>query len=200
MKIDRDFAGDGADVDQVPTAVEGFKGLSQALVRCPRAQGINDDIDTFAMGHFTDPLVSRDCTEGVNFNPARGRQVFHFLEQILVSGGAEDFTNAHSQRQGDGAQAECPADPVDQHGAAGTNVGLEQCFVGGAQITQSRGGFEADVVWQFDQAVLRGRNVLAKTTVGVVFEHARAFRCEPEIAVERIGGARNGVTRAACPA
>ncbi|MNE99682.1 hypothetical protein D3C80_1983990 [compost metagenome] len=70
------------------TAMEGFERLGQALVRSTRAQGINDDIDTFAMGYFTYPLVSRYCAEGVNFNPARGCQVFHLLEQILVSGGA----------------------------------------------------------------------------------------------------------------
>ncbi|MNL72529.1 hypothetical protein D3C87_1978550 [compost metagenome] len=44
---------------------------------------------------------------------------------------------------------------------------------------------------------MRGGNVLAKAAVGVVFEHARAFRREAKIAVEGIGGAGNCVARTA---
>ncbi|MNT83877.1 hypothetical protein D3C72_2238160 [compost metagenome] len=47
---------------------------------------------------------------------------------------------------------------------------------------------------------MRGRDVLAKAAVGVVFEHARAFRRKAKIAVEGIGGAGNCVTRTASSA
>ncbi|MNN75247.1 hypothetical protein D3C81_1915370 [compost metagenome] len=87
------------------------------------------------MGDFIGPFVGGNRTQAVNFNPARGRQVFNLLEQVLISRGAENFTNTHGQCQGDGAQAECPADPVDQHCAAGTRVSLEQRLISRAQIT-----------------------------------------------------------------
>ncbi|MNI64590.1 hypothetical protein D3C73_1200460 [compost metagenome] len=98
MQVDGDFAGDGADVDQVPTTMERFKGLGQAFVGSPWAQGINDHIDAFAMGDFKDPFIGGNRTKGMNFDPARSCQVFHLLEQLLVSRSAEDFSYPHGQR------------------------------------------------------------------------------------------------------
>lgn len=44
----------------------------------------------------------------------------------------------------------------------------------------------AKVVWQSHQAVLRCRDILAQSAIGIVLEHPRALRGEAEVPVERV--------------
>ncbi|MNE67810.1 hypothetical protein D3C80_1634390 [compost metagenome] len=123
MQIQGHVAGDGADIDQMATAVQAVHGVDQTFRRRARAQCVYHHIDAFAVGDAIGPILGGTVTQGMDLDaPGRG-QVLDPLEQRLVTRGAENLARAQRQGQGNGTQTESAADAVDQHGAAGADIG-----------------------------------------------------------------------------
>ena len=125
------------------------------------------------------------------------RQRLDAIEQCLIAPGAEDFCCAHRQRQRRGIEPELAADAVDQQRLAGADADLLHRRIGGAEIAEPRGGFEAHIVGQLDQRGRRRGDELRQPAVRI---GAHDLLRAAEIALQRPARTIVGLAAPAHPA
>jgi len=75
---------------------------------------------------------------------AVGRQGLDVLQQVGIAARAEDLRRTHREGVEGTSDAEGASDPVNEHGLAGTDLGLLQGRVGGAEVAETSSLLERD--------------------------------------------------------
>ena len=186
VEIDRHLAPHGTDIHEGAAAAQTGVGGKHRRLRRAGPERVDHDIDALPAGKRLHPIRERTlCVQRSNMNPFR-RDRFDLFQQLNVTSGSHDRRAPHREGKKGAANPKRSANAVDQHACRHIRAGTFESAIGRSQISPTSRRFEADIIRERNDAVLRRGHVFAEAPIGIVLEHLLRFRTETKIPIKGV--------------